>query len=181
MRFLYLLLISLLLLLGNVRAYAQLEVDLTVNPLSGMPGDTLTFQATLVNLGTDPLYINGVNLSGVPSGLTVDESSLYINFPVSPTSALNPGTSYSGDLFTVTLDPSLAPDSYSGIFTILGGLDATQQDNIADVSFMVEVLPLSAVPEPGGLLWLCGVGISGVGITARHLRRKCKCNSQQAS
>src|SRR5215470_690296 len=94
--------VLLLSLLPARAAHAQLIFTLAAPNQVGRPGDTLSFEGTLFNSGASPLFLNGdtFNLGG--TGLTLDDSPFFLNGPAS----LNAGQSFSGQLFTVSLDAS---------------------------------------------------------------------------
>lgn len=122
----------------------------------GLPDDTLSFDATVFapssNGGT--LYLNSDSFSLSALGTIVDDSGFLLNFPLS----LDPGDSFSGELFTVTLASNLPPGFYSGFFEILGGSDPSALNTIATVDFTID----QPVPELSSwLLLVTGVMFSG--------------------
>lgn len=130
------------------------------NPVqSATPGSTLTFDATISASSTNaaPVFLNSDNYT-IDSPLTLDDSDFF-NFPLS----LDPGDSYTGALFTVTLPSVLAPGDYTGSFEILGGADGSAFDTLATTGFQV-----SPTPEPGTVLLLA----TGLGLLAFVMYRK---------
>lgn len=114
------------------------------NPVqTAIPGSTLTFganaSAPFSNSGT--IFLNGDNFNVALNGATIDDSD-FLNFPLS----LDPGVGFAGTLFTVALPTTVAPGTYTGFFSILGGSDLGSQDTIATVNFEIDAP--AAVPEP---------------------------------
>jgi hypothetical protein len=144
-----LLLLVLLLLLPALAAHAQLSFTLAKPNQVGRPGDTLSFEGTLFNSGANPLFLNGdtFNLGG--TGLTLDDSPFFMNGPAS----LNAGQSFSGQLFTVSLDAAAPAQSALGSFTIQGGATAGDLTDLASVPFRVTV----SAPEPASGALLLGL------------------------
>jgi hypothetical protein len=130
------------------------------NPVqSATPGSTLTFDATVSAPSTNaaPIFLNSDNYT-IDSPLTLDDSDFF-SFPLS----LDPGDSYTGALFTITLPSVLAPGDYTGSFEILGGADGSAFDTLATTGFQV-----SPTPEPGTMLLLA----TGLGLLAFVMHRK---------
>lgn len=124
-------------------------IDLTLaNPVqTGAAGDTLNFTATVAAFadkeGTG-VYLVGdsANVSGT---LTIDDTPFLLNFPF----YMEAGDSITDLLFTVTLPADVAAGVYTGTFSILGGLDSSDQNILSSVDFTVNVAGTSPVPEPG--------------------------------
>jgi hypothetical protein len=134
------------------------------NPVqAGAPGSTLSFDATvsapLSNGAT--VFLNSDNYGvDIPGGNTIDDSGFLLNFPLS----LDPGDTFSGTLFSVTLPTDLAIGNYNGFFEILGGTAGDSQDSLATVDFQVD-----AVPEPNtGVLLTTGFGALAAWIFGRR-------------
>jgi hypothetical protein len=142
------------LLLVSSRAFADtINLSLSNTVLSGVPGSTLSFLATVSapNTNEAAVFLNSDSFD-VDSPLTLDDSPFFSNFPLS----LNPGDSTTDVLFTVTLPTDAAITDYSGFFTILGGADGFAQDTLASTTFEV-----NAVPEPSNVL-LVATGLAGL-------------------
>jgi len=150
-----------LLFAGMAASADTLPLTLTTPFQTGASGDTLTFEATVTEPGTAPVFLNGdaVTLAG---SLILDDSQFLSGFPLS----MNQGDIFTGDLFTVFILPGTPAGLYSGTFTILGGSDGSAQDVLGSADFNVEV---SATPEPSSLL-LCASGLLGIMLTFRSRR-----------
>ena len=156
-------------------AQAQLTLNLTPAAQVGAIGDTLNFTGTLSNPTLDTVFLNSDSFSF--SGPAPDDSP-FLNAPLSldPVGTTdmngNPTDSYTGGFFNVTLDSSVAPGTYLGTFSILGGADSNAADTVATEDFSVTVLP-AAVPEASSLVSLgvlLALGLGGLVISAK--RRK---------
>lgn len=129
---------SLLLTLGNATR-------------TGSGGSTLTFSGTAsaptANSGTE--YLNGDSY-GVTAGAMLDDSPYLNAFAFT----LDPGQSFTGDLFTLTLPANAVAGSvYTGNFTIIGGSDANAQDKLGSATFSAAIPAVAAVtPEPSTLV-----------------------------
>lgn len=115
---------------------------------TGMPGSTVNFIATasapLTNGAT--VFLNSDSFN-VASPLVMDDSGFFNNFPLS----LDPGGSYTGELFAVDV-PLSASGVYSGYFEILGGADGDALNVLATVPFQVNVAAQGVVPESSSLV-----------------------------
>jgi hypothetical protein len=170
----YILLLSLAsagLLLSGPAAKANSYSLVFTNPdQSAVAGDTVEFDATIINLDLSKgLYLNGDNMAWLDSPLTYDNTAFWtlaLSAPLSP--AGDPGNSYSGALFDVTV-PLGTAGTYEGEYQVFGGSSSDASDLLADQDFTITVgSEASPVPEPSGLLLL----LTGMGGLAGTLRRR---------
>ncbi len=141
-----------------VTQVAQAQLIFNFNPagLTGKPGSSVTFNATLTNVGNDTIWLNGDNSSISVPGLSIDDTDYFTNFPF----FLQGGDSATADLFTVSIDSNTPDGNYIGSFTIIGGLDDSSQATLASQSFLMNVS--SSTPEPGSNAFFAGLGISSI-------------------
>ncbi|WP_035347444.1 PEP-CTERM sorting domain-containing protein [Edaphobacter aggregans] len=156
-----------------VAAHADtINFALTSPVQTGSGGSTLTFEATVsvlasnsgaVSLISDTFTIPGTSPFTV---LNIDDSSFFNNFPL----ALNPGESFTGTLFTLTLPGVIAPGVYGGNFVALDLFDEAGLETFATQEFIVSVPGSSPVPEPGTwVLLVTGAGaLAGVVYSRRR-------------
>ena len=143
-------------LLFAAPAFADtLDLTLTSPIQIGTPNGTLTFEATvtapLSNSGT--VYLNGDSSSLSLAGSFIDDTDFLTNSPLS----MDPGDTFTADLFTISLPAVIAPGTYYGFFEILGGSDSGAQDILSTIDFQIPTP--TAVPEPGTWL-LLSTGVS---------------------
>ena len=151
--------LALCLLLGLLglqgTAQAQLVLDISPASQTGIIGSTLSFSATLTNVGmTDTIDLVGSsgNFSGPGSLVTWDDTDFLNGLPL----ALAPGTSYTENLFAV-IDSTAAPATYTGIYTVDGSDPLSNSVSGSDnVSVVVQSSP-SAVPEPGNIAFATSI------------------------
>jgi hypothetical protein len=155
-------------LLALCPAQAQLLFNLNPAGLIGAPGGSVTFNATLTNSGTDTIWLNGDSSGVSASGLTIDDTPYLNNFPL----FLIGGDAATANLFTVNIDPSVAPGNYFGSFTIVGGADAFAQDILATQNFEVTLPAVSSVPEPDNFPLIIGLGFGMATIVGLRLCKR---------
>lgn len=135
-----------------------LNFTLTQSAVDALPGDTVTFEATVSAPITNvaDIFLNGD--SGNLGALSIDDSDFLANAPF----FLNPGDSATFDIFTVAIPVGTPQGTYVGFFEILGGVDGNASDALGIVNFSVAVSP-----EPSSFL-LLGSGLAGlVGVVRR--------------
>jgi len=129
-------------------------IILSQSTLTGAAGTTLTFDATLTNLSTNKIFLNGDSFTTVSPSLTVNDNPFLTNAPLSLKVSATSGPFV---IFTVTIAPGTAPGVYSlNDFTILGGLTGCDFSVLGSTNFTIDVV--SAVPEPRTLS-LVGTGL----------------------
>lgn len=136
---------------------------------SVVAGNTVEFDAIITNLDPiNPLYLNGDNVASLDSALSLDDTAFWtlaLSAPLSP--AGDPGNSYAGALFDVTVLPGTAAGTYVGDYQALGGIDLDAKDLLGDEDFTITVGGASPVPEPSGLVLLLS-GLAGLATTLRR-------------
>ena len=156
-------------LLLSSHAFADtISLSLTAPVQTGTAGSTVSFLATASAPGTNggTEFLNGDSFN-VSSPLTLDDSGFLFNFPLS----LDPGDSFSGELFSFALPSDLPAGQYIGSFEILGGADGAF-DTLSTVNFQVNVGPtVSAVPEPESLM-LLAAGLPGIAFMVQKKWRR---------
>jgi hypothetical protein len=157
--------VSGLLLAGTPAKADPVSLTITQAFQTGTDGEVLTFDATVTDINpTETVYLNSDNAT-LSGPLVLDDSPFVTNFPLS----LDPGDSFTGELFTVFI-PNGTPDGlYTGAFNILGGSPSDFTDVVASANFDVRI-----TPEPTSfVLLLTGfvmIGLFGYrGIVRRQL------------
>jgi hypothetical protein len=155
--------------LSSAAAYADTITFTLTNPTGYVvhTGGSLTFDATVsapISNGA-PVFLNGDSFN-VTAPITLNDSDFFADFPL----FLAPGTSFTGDLFVLTVPPNTAFENFLGTFTLLGGANGNASNNLGTVSF-----DLITTPEPSSIvLLLTGMaGLAGAGFkrTLRGLAR----------
>ncbi len=145
---------------------AQAQLGFTLNPSSvtARPGSTVTFSGMLTNTGGSELFLNADVFTLSSGKLTLDDSKFFANAPAS----LSSGASWSGELFDVTLDPTLPLGNlYNGTFTLQGGADGVTFNSVGSANFRINA---STVPAPASLLVALLGAVPAFGLLARRRR-----------
>jgi len=160
----YAVILSLTMVLFSVAARADsIDITLMETSQSGLPGTTVTFDATITNLTGATIFLNSSGNATSTPFLTVDGNPFLTNAPLS----LAPGAS-SGPLalFSVIIAPGITPGVYdSNKFYIVGGTTSGASDMVGSAEFNVAV-----APEPGTLVLLAS-GLLGLGFKLRFRSR----------
>lgn len=146
--------------ISSVAAYADtLTFSILNGTQSGSAGSTLSYSASVAapTSNSATIFLNGDGFSGdSPIGpFTLDDSGFYSDFPLS----LDPGDSFSGLLFTLTLPANTPAGTYNGTFSILGGPNSSSNQAIGTATFSATIPP--PVPEPSSFL-LLATGLASV-------------------
>jgi len=154
-----------------------LTLNLTDTPQQGTPGGSpLIFSGILTNTGSAPITIDGSSFVFLPSlaGLDANDSADFISFVVGG-GTLDPGQSYSGTLFDISVGTGVPGGSSADCTATYSGTcaDPTTGDPtpaFASADFGVTVTAATAAaPEPAtGCLLGAGLLVT----TGRLIRRR---------
>lgn len=124
-------------------ARAQLQFTLNAPSQTYMQGTSATWAGTFLNTGATTLTFAGISFSGLPSGLTADDTLYFTNLDGTTLAA---GASVSASIFTTAASLSLGPSTYNSNVTVTytGGAPSPADAN-ATLTSIIQV----AVPEPG--------------------------------
>ena len=159
-------------------AHAQIIATLTQSLLSGDPGETVTYAATIENQSAQDYFFNALTFqfasgSGDPQDVidTVDGNSFLDYFATTyPDFRLPAGETYTGNLVNVSVRAD-APEGASdeGLLTLKGGLAS---NSLNDLDQLLFGLSRTVIPEaPSSLLMASGaVALCGMGYVRRRKR-----------
>jgi hypothetical protein len=148
-----------------------LNVSMVNDTFTAAAGTSIIFQAAASNPSsteTFALLSDSINLNPSTLNAVFDDSAYVNTWPFT----LGPGGSFgAADLFTMSLLAGITPGLYTGTFTFIGNSDGSGTfNNIGEVSFTVDVIPSTNVPEPGTLpMLLLGAALAGA-LSLRKLR-----------
>jgi hypothetical protein len=150
--------------LSSVAHADSVGITLTDTSQTGLAGTTVTFDATLTNLTSSTIFLNGDTATTSSSSLTVDDNPFLNNAPLSLAAGASSGPFA---LFNVLIAPGTLPGTYDfNTFSILGGPTNVDFNTVGSAQFNVNVSP---VPEPGTIVLLTS-GLLGLGIKFRFRR-----------
>ncbi len=144
----------------SVKAKAQsLDFTFSESLVSGSPGDTVSFTATLTNTNIgDPISLNSSNITLLTAapGLTITDDFASTPLTLTPTTGVDP--TWTGTLFTVAISPTAGFGSYSGSYEIDYADTLIYSSSYHSTqNFEVDVIPYvppAHTPEPGNRLLL---------------------------
>ena len=144
---------------GVLRA-DTLSASLVNDTLTATAGGTVTFQVNLANPSITDTFLVSDSFLTSSSLITVDDSPYYLaTFPGDLAAG---GSAGPVDLFNIIVDPTAGPGIYTGTFSILGGGNSSSTTDLYDLSFNVDVISSTTVPEPGTLSMLfLGLTLAG--------------------
>jgi hypothetical protein len=135
--------------LSPVAAYASTVTFTLTSPnlYVSLLGGSLTYGATVSAPASNSaaVFLNGDSFN-VTAPVTLDDSDFFIKFPLS----LAPGTSFTGDLFVLTMPPNPPSGTYLGTFTLLGGVDGNASGTLGTVNFSLT----TPIPEASSIVLL---------------------------
>jgi len=123
-------------------ARTQLTFDITPAVRAGVPGETVSFDATLINTGNAELFLNSdsFNLEGSWQGININDQ-FFTNVPLSLAPSGGTGSTWTGRIFDVAIGENAQQGDYFASLTILGGADNTASIELASRNFQVSVVP----------------------------------------
>ena len=134
------------------------SLTLTLLPVLGTPGGTVTVEGVIANPGTSTLFLNNENFTlGSSNFLNGDVTDFFLNAPISLDGGTDSGTIA---LFTFDIGAGTPGGTYTGNFLdILGGPGPNDQNELVSTEFSVTVTPAVTTPEAGSSLQLSAMGL----------------------
>jgi hypothetical protein len=116
---------------------AALQFTLVPAVQSGAVTTQLTFSGTLTNTSaTDNLFLNDIHFdfnAAAAAALAADSNVFFANVP----GILGPNETYTGPIFTVTINSSAEPTDYFGSVVIRGGADIFDLTDLLSQNFQI--------------------------------------------
>lgn len=135
------------------------------SPTVTTAGGTVAVYGTYTNTGTGLEYFNGDDFSINSPAIGVGTDYFFNNGPYD----LAAGSSFTEELFSLTVNPGLAAGSDSAFFDVLGGPDTSTLNVLASTTFNVNVTNAAAAVTPEPSTWLLlGTGVLGMAFTLRR-------------
>jgi hypothetical protein len=139
-------------------------IQFTLNPASQAytTVQTVTWSATVVNTSTSLLTFTGISFSGLPTGLTTDDTLYFANLEGT---TLGVGGSVTANIFTSSA-PSITPGTYDATVALSYSLAGPPVVDSSESALFTSVISAGVIPEPTTLA-LCSVGLMGLVVKRR--------------
>jgi hypothetical protein len=164
-------LLTLLLTMGlSSAAHADTVFFALVTPnVTANPGATVDFYAFISEQQGTYFFLDGDSYS-VEAPLSLDDSGQFMNFD----QLFFDHQQDFGLLFSVTLPINIPTGTYLGSYTLLGGFQGTDTDELSSQNFQITTVnAVAPVPEPSTLLLLC-CGLMAVACGYKRRRRQAR-------
>jgi hypothetical protein len=151
--------------LAAAPARAQLQFTLTPASQTYAAGTTATWAATVTNIGATPLTLSGISFTGLPTGLTADDSLYFANFDNVILTVGGAGSSVTANMFTTTSLNSLAPGTYNSTVTVqyTGGTPSPADATAT----LTSIVTAAAIPEPSSAAFVL-LAVPGLALVRRR-------------
>jgi hypothetical protein len=131
----------------------NIQIALTQTSITAAAGTTVTVMATLTNLTSGTIFLNGDSNSTSSSGILILDNPFLTNAPLSLAAGSSSGPF---SLLSIVIGAGTSPGTYTGSFLILGGPTSADFTTEGTATFTVLVSP---IPEPGTLM-LVATGVA---------------------